>query len=77
MNRQRGQPPTLDEHGEDVTRANPFGLVVRGCAFVERTIDRAAANYAGGRVHSFEEVSPYETPELACERAPESVIARP
>ena len=56
---------SLFSRGEDVTLANPFGPAVRGWASVERTVDRAAANYAGGRVSGFEEVSRYETTELA------------
>ena len=52
----------VDEGALGLTLANPFGPVVRGWAAVERTVDRAAANYAGGRVSGFEEVSRYETP---------------
>jgi ketosteroid isomerase-like protein len=50
---------------DDVTLANPFGSVRRGWSEVEKTMERAAANYRDGGVVGFEEVSRYVTPELA------------
>jgi ketosteroid isomerase-like protein len=53
---------------DDVTLANPFaplGPVSRGWAQVADTIERAAANYAGGELIGFDTVAKYVTDQLA------------
>jgi ketosteroid isomerase-like protein len=52
-------------HRDDVTLANPFGPPQRGWDDVEKTMERAAANYRDGGVVGFEELSRCVTPELA------------
>lgn len=50
---------------DDVTLANPFGPVARGRSAVEERVDRAATNYADGELLGFDEISRYESAELA------------
>jgi ketosteroid isomerase-like protein len=51
---------------EDVTVANPFGMIMRGWPDVGETIARAAALYRDGEVVGFEQVTKFVTPDLAC-----------
>jgi ketosteroid isomerase-like protein len=62
----KGDPRPVAElfsRRDDVTLANPLGPPRLGWADVQKAIEAAAANFAGGSV-DFEEVSRYATPDL-------------
>jgi ketosteroid isomerase-like protein len=50
---------------EDVSLGNPFGPFGRGRAAVEQRLELAASNYRDGELTAFDQISKYETPELA------------
>jgi ketosteroid isomerase-like protein len=54
---------------EDVTLANPFGPPAKGLAQVFGAMDSAAAAIRGGEGLTFDEISSYETADLAYEVA--------
>jgi ketosteroid isomerase-like protein len=62
----------LRSRRDDATLANPFGPRARGWKDVSLTLDRAAANYAGGEAVKFENVSP-----VVGEDSPTSLRLRP
>ena len=55
----------LYSHEADVSIANPFGPPAVGWRAAAETMDRAAANYRGGRATGFERLAQYATPGLA------------
>ena len=63
----KGDPKPVMEfwsRRDDVTLANPVGPPRLGPAEVDKAIEEAAANFRGGSVRRFEEVSRYSTPDL-------------
>jgi ketosteroid isomerase-like protein len=64
----RGNPEPMKQlysHRGDASLGNPFGPFVQGWDKVERTMERAAANYSEGRATRFETLATHVTPELA------------
>jgi ketosteroid isomerase-like protein len=55
----------LFSHREDVTLANPRGVVAHGWKQVAEAMERAAASRRDGEAIGFEVVEKYVTPELA------------
>jgi ketosteroid isomerase-like protein len=68
-------------HREDVTLANPIGLVVHGWEQVAAATDQAASQFRDGEYLGVEDISKYVTPELAyivrIERAKAKVGGQP
>ena len=52
-------------HREDVTLLNPLGSLAHGWEQGSGTMERAASQFSGGEITSFETVEKYVTPELA------------
>ncbi len=52
-------------HREDITLLNPLGSLAHGWEQVSATMERAASQFSGGEITSFETVEKYVTPELA------------
>jgi ketosteroid isomerase-like protein len=65
----RGDPEPakrLYSHADDVSLNNPFGPPAHGWSQVAQAMERAAANYRGGRSIGFDRVAEYVTDALAC-----------
>jgi ketosteroid isomerase-like protein len=50
---------------DEVTLGNPFGPTARGRAAIEKRLEGAASHYEDGELLEFEQISKYETAELA------------
>jgi ketosteroid isomerase-like protein len=64
----KGNPEStagLWSHRQDVTLANPLGLVVRGWQQVAATMEHGASQVRDGELGDVETVTKYVTPELA------------
>jgi ketosteroid isomerase-like protein len=64
----RGNPAPAKEmfsHRDDVTLANPRGVVARGWQQVAQAMGRAASSRRDGEIVGFEIVAKHATPELA------------
>lgn len=64
----RGDPAPVKmifSRRDDVTLANPFGLVAHGWKQVADALDFASSRFRDGEVMSFETIAEYESPELA------------
>ncbi|MGZ3637778.1 MAG: YybH family protein [Ktedonobacterales bacterium] len=65
----KGNPGPNEErftHREDVTLANPKGLVAHGWEQVAGTMERISPQMRDGEITAFERVAQYVTPDLAC-----------
>ena len=56
---------TMFSHQDDVTLANPRGVVVRGWKQVAQAMERAASSRRDGEIVGFEIVAKHVSPEFA------------